>query len=468
MSTSGDVINQTSPERDRGALPSSLTIGVAFGCLAMLYSLVLYRYQVRWEHNVRIPLWYAPQDIWNTFNAGRFVWHGLLGNVYTWSGQSYALPLSYILAAPVAAIIDHYHLVEGLFPLVQPSAWPLVAIFTLCFNIFLLDAVRRIAWDLGVRRRLWQIQVAAVFVVLVPAFQFAHFEDVLALTFLLHACRYMFRAQPIRAALLLSLAISSKQWAILAIPLFVVLSPRGRRLLALAVSGFLPGLFVLLVVSSDPRHGFQSVFSPESPLNPKHNPGHFSFFYTWFGSKTSRATRSASVVLSPIVAWLFRHSRRAEVLLAGLSIVLVVRPLFEPTNFAYYWMPAFLFAGIVGVAAHRTFRVRDWIFQAFAILWTVPASNSNTSLRWWAIQAVLLVAIWLQVAINCGVTPRLLWRRPFEPALPTPERAQSADDRADAVPALSLGSPSTAPVTENDVPSAPELQSGSLITPTTR
>lgn len=394
-----DRISHTqASDRDHRALSSSLLMAAVFGAGAMLYSLVLFRYQFQWEHGRKIDVWYAPLDIWNIVDGGRYVWHGALGYVYTSSGQSYALPLSYILTAPVSALIDHFHLVEGLFPIPRPSAWPLVAAFSLLFNVFLLDAVRRVAWDLGVRRRLWLTQASAVLVVLVPAFALAHFEDVLALTFLLHASRLLIRQEPLKAAVLLSLAISSKQWAMLAIPLFVFWAPRGRRLLTLLISGALPGLLILIVLTSDPHNGFRALFSPDSPLDPKANPGHFSFFYSWFGGKTSRITRSLAVALSPLVAIPFRNTREPAKLLVGLSLVLIVRPLFEPTNFAYYWMPALLLAGLVGGAVHERFRLRDWLWSILAILWAVPHGNPSTSLWWWTVETTFLLAIWVQVS----------------------------------------------------------------------
>lgn len=409
-----------SQDRDRLALPSSIIIAIVFGAAAMLYSLVLFQYQFRWQHGVKTNAWYAPMDIWNIVDGGRYVWHGALGYVYTSAGQSYALPLSYILTAPISAVIDHFHLVEGLLPLPRPSAWPLVAAFSLLFNIFLLDAVRRLAWDLDVRRRLWLIQSSAVLVVLVPAFALAHFEDVLALTFLLHAFRFLIRQESLKAAVLLSLAISSKQWAVLVIPLFVIWTPRGRRLLTLLLSAALPGLLILIVLTSDPQNAFQALFSPDSPLNARANPGHFSFFYSWFGGKTSRTTRELAVAMSPLVAIPFRNMRGHAQLLAGMSLVLVVRPLFEPTNFSYYWMPALLLAGLVGVAVHKQFRMRDWLWAILAILWALPHGNQRTALWWWAVESFFLGALSIQVARSLG----LLRRRREE--LPTPAKLTAA------------------------------------------
>ena len=439
-----------SQDRDHRAFSSSAIIATAFGMAAMLYSLVLFRYQLRWQHGQKIDAWYAPMDVWNIVNGGRYVWHGALGYVYTSAGQSYALPLSYILAAPISAAIDHFHLVEGLLPIPRPSAWPLVAVFSLLFNIFLLDAVRRLAWDFGVRRRLWLIQVSAVLVVLVPAFALAHFEDVLALTFLIHAIRYLIRQEPLKAALLLSLSISSKQWALLVIPLFALWAPRGRRLLTVLIAGALPGLFVLIVLMSDPHNGFKALFSPDSPLNTKANPGHFSFFYSWFGGKTSRTTRELAVAMSPLIALPLRKVRGHAQLLAGLSLVLIVRPLFEPTNFAYYWTPALLLAGFIGVAIHEKFRLRDWVWPVLAILWALPHGNTHTALWWWSVELFFLVALTVQVARSLGLL------RPHRQRLPDATAGNLAGDAhallEDPVPGP-LGSPGgdTLPVAQSPV-----------------
>lgn len=387
--------------RDCHGFLVTLLIAVAFGALAMLYSVVLYHFQIQLEHGIHRDFWYQPSDIWMMIDGGRFVWHGALGYVYQGVGQSYALPLSYILSAPVAALVDHFHLVEGIVPLARPSAWPIAGCFLLLFNVFLLDAIRRTAWDLGIRRRLWHLQIIAVLVVCVPTFQYGHFEDVLALTFLLHAIRYVMLRRPLAACLLLSLGISCKQWVVLAVPLAIVLSPRGRRLTALLLSAALPALLAGVVLTADPKQGFHALFSPVSPRRT--DPGHLSFFFAWFGSKTSQATRTTSVLISPFIAIFFRSVRRKPAILGVLSLLLLLRPLFEPMSFSYYWMPPFLIAGLVGVAASGKVRVRDWVWQVFATLWSLPHGNASTTGTWWAVEAPLLCMIWIQVSFNCGL-----------------------------------------------------------------
>jgi hypothetical protein len=415
-----------SDDVDNHLTSSSVLIAVGFGALAMIYSLVLFHYQLGWEHGLRRDAWYQPGDVWNMVNGGRYVWDGALGYVYRGADGSYALPISYILAAPVAAIIDHFHLVEGMFALPRPTAWPLAGSFVLAFNIFFLDSLRRLAWQIGMRRRLWAVQVVGVLLVCVPAFQYGHFEDVLALTFLLYAVRYVLLDRILLCCFLLSLAISCKQWAVLAVPLVILLSPKGRRLIALVVCSALPLFFVGLVALADPKFGLTALFSPVSPK--KTDIGYASVLLTWFGSKASQATRTASVLVSPLVALVFRSVRTVPSILGALSVLLLLRPLFEPLLYSYYLMPALLVAGLVGAAAHKRFRIRDWIFQVAALFWAMPHSNLRTNGRWWIVELCLLVLTWVRVAMNCGLA------RPWVRRLSAGERVNRWSNDCDASP----------------------------------
>src|SRR5438270_10316892 len=275
-------------ESDQRCFAVSLLLAIAFGGLAMFYSLVVWKYQFAWEHHLHgrtLNAWYSTGDTWNIVDAGRYVWHGSLGYVYQAAGSSYALPLSFILAAPVSALIDHYNLVEGIVPLLRPSAWLLVGPFILLFNVFLLDAVRRLAWDLGLRRRLWTLQLVVLPLVLAPGFEWGHFEDVLALTFVLHAVRFLLLREPIRAGLLISFGVASKQWALMLVPFVVCVAPTGRRMRTAIAACGLPGRFALLVLAADPRLAVDARFSPVK-LGPD-SVGLLCFYGTWLGSEAS-------------------------------------------------------------------------------------------------------------------------------------------------------------------------------------
>jgi hypothetical protein len=386
-------------DRDRWCFLSSVVIGLAFAAVAMLYSLYFFA-ELYHKRFLGHSVWMAPADIWNVVDAGRFVWHGALGNVYE-AANSYALPLSFILTAPVSAVVDHYHLAEGIVPLARPSAWLAVGPYSLLFGVFLVDAVRRLAWDVGQRRFLWASQLLAVGMVLVPAFEWGHFEDVIALTFVLHAARYLLAQDYIRAGLLLSLAVSSKQWAVFLVPLAVFMAPRGLRLKTLLASCALPLLLMFIVLTFGGRDSFDALFSP---VNLGRNaPGHIAFYVTWLGSKTSELSRNLGLIAAVALAWKLRKAATKPEILAAISVLLVLRPLSEAINYSYYWSPSLIVAGLVGVAAHHRIRIRDWIWQLVAIAWTLPHGNPATSSSWWAGMMLLLSCTWVQVGWNCGI-----------------------------------------------------------------
>jgi hypothetical protein len=387
--------------RDPGRWTSSLLIGLAFAAVALLYSLVLDQ-MIRGGH-----FWFYPADVWSIVDAGRDVWHGALGYVYQGAANgSYALPLSFVLIAPASGLIDHFGLVEGApFPVAHPSAWLVVGPYTLMFGIVVMHAARRLAWELGVRHRLWVVQVLTAVVVLFPTYYWGHFEDAIALAFVMYAVRRMLRQEYVMAALLLSVAVSAKQWVIPLIPLIVFSAPPGRRLRCLVAACALSAAFATLVFGADWADASKALLFPVNQTNI--TEGHVAFYWTWFGSKTSRASRTIGLLLASGLACRLRRVQRPAALMGGMAALLLLRPLFEAINFSYYWTPALILAGFSGLAAHRRVRWQDWIWPVLAILWSSPRSNLHTTSLWWIGELIVLSAAAVQVAANCGASARL-------------------------------------------------------------
>ena len=374
---------------------SSIIGGLAFAACALFFSLFL----DGWIRHGNF--WMVPGDSWMAVDAGRFVWNGALPYVYQGT-RSYSLPLSFIIMAPISGLIDHYHLVEGSpIPVRHPSAWLLLAPYSLLFGIFFLHAIRALAWDLGVRRRLWALQLTAAATVLMPAYYWGHFEDMLALAVVIHGVRRVMVADYIRAALLLSVAVSLKQTAIMLVPLLVFMAPRGQRLRCLVACCALPGAFVVLVLGVDWSDASKALLSPINLVSGYE--GHSAIYVTWLGAKTSQVSRTIGLLLSCVAGWRFRKPRGTPELLAYLSVILLIRPLSEAINYSYYWSPCLVMAGCVGLAVYRRFRWQDWIWPILAIFWSMPRSSGGESNWWWAGEVVLLGATAAQVALNCGV-----------------------------------------------------------------
>jgi hypothetical protein len=353
-------------------------------------------------------------------NGGRFIWHGALGYVYQGT-TSYALPLSFVVMAPISGLVDRYGLIEGYpHPVAHPSAWLLVGPYSLFFGIFLLHAVRKLAWELGARRRLWAIQVLASVIVLLPAYYWGHFEDVLALTFVLHAVRKLMAREFVSCALMLSLAISFKQTAVVLVPLIVFMAPVGSRLRTLVAACALPGALVAFTLYVDWSDTYKALFSPVNLLSGYQ--GHSAIYVTWLGAKTSEVSRALGFLAALAAGWGFRRVRNAPHILAALSVILLIRPFSEAINYSYYWSPALLFAGFVGVAVHRQVRWQDWIWPLLAVLWASPRSEGSMSPWWWVGEMILVCATAAQTAVNLGyrVEGRRLSRLSVKKAIQEP------------------------------------------------
>ncbi len=394
-------------QRDRRCWTSSIAIGVGFTVVAMAFSLLAL------PAFAGVHAWIVPGDIWMVTGAALHVWNGALGYVYEVNSNWYSLPLSAILLAPVVGLSDHLHLVGGTpFPIAHPTSWLLIGPYSLLYGIFLLHAVRRLAWEVGVHRRLWAVQALSVLLVLFPAAQWSHFEDVIALTFVVHATRRVLAGDTSRAALYLAVAIASKQWAMLLVPAVVWAAPVGRRLTTLLLAASLPGALALFTLGVDWRHASHALLFPSVVYSG--NPGHLAFFAHWLGSRTSRPARMLALAASPAIAWRTRQWRTPAQLLGALAAVMVVRALLEPVNFSYYWSPALIAAGLSGAAARRRVRWQDWLWPTLAMVWTYPATTSQTWMRlifptvtnsamWWAGEALLLVAASIAVGGACGL-----------------------------------------------------------------
>lgn len=371
---------------------TSIAIGAAFAIIAMYLSL-------RGGDLLHTPgAWVVPGDTWQTVDGGRFVWAGALGYVYQGT-VSYALPLSFVVMAPVSGLIDHLGLVEGRpYPVLHPTAWLLVGPYTLAFGILLLHAVRRLALEVAGRRHLWAVQLATVALALFPAFLWGHFEDVLALTAVIHALRRSLAAEHGRAALYLSVAISSKQWAVMLVPLVVGMAPAGRRMRALAIAMALPGFFAAYTLGVDWADATRALVSPVNLVSGYQ--GHGALFATWLGSHTSAVSRALGCGLAGALGWRWRHITEPPAMLAAAGFVVLLRPLFEAVSYSYYFSPALLLLGLAGFGRSRDWRATDWIVPLAVMGWATPRANPAAARWWWAGFTILLTAA---VTVGAGV-----------------------------------------------------------------
>lgn len=380
---------------DPWAWPSAVIIGVVFAAIAMLVTLTWFPVL----HGV--PGWNVPGDIWMATDSGRQVWNGALGYVYDIRWASYALPLGYIVIAPAVGLADHLNLVEGApMSIPHPTAWLVIGPYVLLLGIVLLHAIRGIARDLGLSRYLWRIQILAAVVVLGPSAAWNHFEDVLALAFLLYAVRSAWRGRTASSALLLGISVSFKQWSVVALPFLLLQLPPGTRLRYVLKAGWLPVSLAAFCLGVDWTHASRHLLEPT--IVPENmDLGHHAVFARVLGRDTSRLSRVTELALSPVVAWRSRHLSDRSSLLIAIGVVLLARPILEPYNYGYYWSPGVILI-VVGVAARRgSLGIRTWGWAFLLTAWVAPGDTSSAG--WWSGVLVILSA-WAWTAIRPGRT----------------------------------------------------------------
>lgn len=365
--------------------------------------------------------------------AGHAIWSGNLRDVYRASQANLALPLSFFLMAPLSPVI------AGLG---QPTpghdvATLLTGSYLLAYGAFLLHAVRTLAWSAGVRRRLWLLQILAAVVVLLPEFEFGHFEDVLALAAVIYALTQVLRGGFIPAALWLSVAISFKQWAMMLALLVIVMAPRGTRVKTAVVASLLPAALGVASLALDGAFAYTAFFSPAEG-NPV--SGHPGIDPTSLGFGSPEASRVTALLIAAGVGLRLRRVARPEHLLGVAALILVIRPLSEPANYSYYWSPSMLLVLLAGTVALGRVRGIVAIWPVLAVIWAIPMGLQSSVAGWWACQLVVIgtggFLVWRALRLPASVTPvsgpeptpsecLAPFGRQASPLTPTPVRSAS-------------------------------------------
>lgn len=286
--------------------------------------------------------WFAPPDIWYFVRASHYIANGALGYVYESTQYIYALPLFPILMAPVAFLGESLELSERLpYAVHFPTMWFLVGPFCLALvGVVAPYSVRALAHRMEIPGSPLATQVGMLMLVVLPAAMIGHFEDVLAVAFLLLALRSLANTRYEVAALMLSLSIGFKQWAILALPPLLALIPAKSRLRSLLISLALPVGLAALTLTVDWEHASRALLSsPTFPIL-----GHAA---PWLNQDAFEAStfgyRLAALAVSLAVAWRLRRGADISLTLSGFALVFLARAVVEPVPMVYYLAPAFAF-----------------------------------------------------------------------------------------------------------------------------
>jgi len=362
---------------DRRGWTSSLAIGIGFAIAFSVHSLV------GGASIPFLPAWPVAADTWSATAVAHAIGHGLVTHLYSTGGYD-GLPLWPIVLTPVVALADALGLRSG--PTARPAMAQLVLPYSLAVGVLVLHAGRSLAWALGTRRRLWLIQLCLAVSVILPCAVAGHMEDALAVALLLYAVRG-FRAGDLdTSALLLTLAISSKQWAVLVVPLLVLLAPPASRVRFALLAVSVPVLLGAVALSLDFHDAYWLLLAPSALT---HNPGVRLGVMTAFGARVSRLARPLVLGAAVLVA-MFSRRRGTAVLLPTLAGLLLLRPLLEPLLFAYYVAPGVAMLTMIAVAGTDRPSLTDLLWPVLVTLWTFQ--GNMTAPLWWA-GAVVLVAM---------------------------------------------------------------------------
>jgi hypothetical protein len=343
--------------------------------------------------------WHYPPDIWDNYQLARNITVGDYANIYSESSLV-ASPAILLVFLPLEQLTQHFGLTTGFgFPVLRPSAWPIVAPVSVLLCAPALFGADSIAQAIGAgwRRRL-AIGACGAFA-LGNVLWWGHPEDALAVAFLLFAMRSALGKRWVLCAWLLGVGFAFQPLIGLAIPV-VIFSAGWRRLPSLFLRILAPAAALLLVpfASNWPDTYRAVVVQPVFPnlVRPTvwlrfapHIPNE-----TWMGGQSVAGgpIRLISVAIAVGVGVGFmRQDRPPEMLVWCVALVLGLRFLFEAGVAPYYvWPP--LAVVLVSGAVQPWKRLSVTCVLVAGVTWLANI-RIYTEWIWWPVCAGLLLAL---------------------------------------------------------------------------
>jgi hypothetical protein len=313
--------------------------------------------------------WYVSVDNWSPVLQARFVYFGATGAVFQGDVATSALPGLAILYAPFVALGDHLHLIQGApWPVARPSMWLVVGPEALAIGSFLVWGVDTLAAQIGVareRRRAMTV-VLALLVVIQIVLIAGHPEDCAALGLLCYALAAHLRGDHEKVGWWLAAALLMQTWVVLVCPLLLFATPRGRRFGMAARAALFPGLLFLICLAATPSDTWRQVVSAQPMVTSgQHTPWYaVAPRLARYGKVAGAPSRRWATALAFLLGLGGMRRPSSRVLLIATAAVLLLRPLFETSDWAYFSMPGLVLAMVL---ASTSARRRSW--------WTVVAAT---------------------------------------------------------------------------------------------
>ena len=256
--------------------------------------------------------------------------------------------------------------------------------------------------------------------VAVQALEAGHPEELLTTALCVGGMLLVVRGRISTGAILLGLAVASKQWALLALPIALAAAPRGDRMRLSAVAGGVAlALFAPLALANTSRFvvankGIVSApifFRPEQiwwtlhldyirPLGGLHAMHATTFGRTPIAlvARYSHPLIGLIAILLGIAYWLRRRQVQPSDALLMLALVMLLRGMLDPWDEIYYQLPFLVSLGAWEVCSHREAPL--YTLAASILIWigfgpvdlTASGDISNLFYVTWAIPAAVLMS----------------------------------------------------------------------------
>jgi hypothetical protein len=351
---------------------------------------------------MRVVIW---RDFFN--EAGPSVEHLIAGNLHDFLALTPIYGGSLLLSAPALALGGALDGLDGAYRLEVLVCAITIAILAL--------ALARIQHSEG-RPALGRWLLMGLLVAGPAsdwALKYGHPEELLTTALCVGGMLLVIRGRITTGAILLGLAVTSKQWALLALPIALAVTPREQRIRFSALCGCAAlALFAPLALSNTGRFvaANKSLASAATFFRPqqiwwtlhldylRHLGGTFyERAPIAFVARYSRPLTVLSSILLGVAYWLRRRRLQPSDALLVLALVMLLRGMLDPWNEIYYQLPFLVSLGAWEVCSGR--RAPLFTLAASVLVWlsfepvNFTYSGDITSLFYvlWACPAAVLM-----------------------------------------------------------------------------
>jgi len=395
----------TTPISIRRRLPGYADAAVAVAMLGALYYL-----------SMRVVIW---RDFFN--EAGPAVEHLTAGNLHDFLALAPIYGGSLLLSAPALALGGALDGLNGAYRLEVLVCATAIAVLAVA-----LARIQRSQGKPALSRWLL-IGLLVASPASDWALKYGHPEELLTAALCVGGMLLVIRGRITTGAILLGLAVASKQWALLALPIALAVTPREQRIRLSALCGCAAlALFAPLALSNTGHFvaANKSLASAAVFFRPqqiwwtlhldylRHLGGTFyERAPTAFVASYSRPLTVLSAVLLGAAYWLRRRRLAPSDALLALALVMLLRGMLDPWNEIYYQLPFLVSLGAWEVCSGR--RAPLFTLAASVLVWlsfepvNFTYGGDITSLFYllWATPAAVLMG-WRSLRLPRPALPR--------------------------------------------------------------